>query len=78
MNPKGLAKRTVKDTGRALVYEYSSSSRGRKHYEQIILNGDNGASSSGSNIVNIMDDDNKTVSSDKITEKCIIKKIAGN
>lgn len=59
MTPKGLAKRTVKDTGKAVVYEYSSSNRGRKAYEQIILNGDNGASSTGSNINTVVNDDDK-------------------
>lgn len=67
ITPKGFAKRTVKDTGKAVVYEYSSSSRGRKAYEQMMLNGDNGASSTGSNIVN---DNEKNLSSDKkLTKK---------
>lgn len=66
MTPKGLAKRTAKDTGKAMVYEYSASYRGRTAYNEMMVNGANGAS--GSNISNIRDDrdpESKEISSEK-------------
>lgn len=49
LTPKGLAKRTAKDTGKAMVYEYTASYRGQKSFDQMVINGDNGATSNSSN-----------------------------
>lgn len=74
MTPKGLAKRTAKDTGKAMVYGYSASYRGRTAYDEMMVNGANGTSgsrtngTSGSNISNRTEDyDNE--SKESSTEK---------
>lgn len=64
MTPKGLAKRTAKDTGKAMVYEYSASYRGRIAYDDMMVNGANGTS--GSNVSSRTEDcESKDSSSEK-------------
>lgn len=38
MTPKGLARRTAKDTGKAVVHGYTASSRGRADYKRMMAN----------------------------------------
>lgn len=56
MTPKGLAKRTAKDTGKAVVHGYTASSRGRAAYDRMMANGT--SSSTGSNSENYEEDSN--------------------
>lgn len=64
MTPKGFAKRTAKDTGKAVVYGYTASCRGRTAYEEMMANGTNSSH-------NDIDDDDydKQVKSDKDASK---------
>lgn len=57
MTPKGLVKRTAKDTGKAMVYGYTASSRGRMAYEEMMANGVNMAP--GTSNMKTTNDDNE-------------------